>query len=196
MLTDHLQNPSGSSSGPAVGVSAGYAPLSIGTETDGSLVCPAGRAALYALKPTIGIIDTAGIVPVSHSFDAPGPITKTPYDLALLLDVLVQEQPQAQKSYTSALTRSWSDISIATLDPEEWKFPSEILKPVQEATDQIVGLHKYAVPALIDSSKNREIRSAYAKIQTQTKAYVDNASLISFEEFGFHGNYSKEVVTS
>lgn len=139
MLADHSQSPSGSSSGPAVGVSAGYAPVSIGTETDGSLVCPAGRAALYTLKPTIGIIETAGIVPVSHNFNSPGPMARTPHDLALLLDVLVQEQPKGQISYTSALTRSWSDISVATLDPEEWKFPPEILKPVQDATTQIVG---------------------------------------------------------
>ena len=142
MLTDRSQSPSGSSSGSAIGVSAGYAPLSIGTETDGSLVCPAGRAALYTLKPTVGIIETAGIVPVSHTFDAPGPMTKTPYDLALLLDVLVREQPQGQKSYTSALTRSWSDISVATLDPEEWKLPPEVLKPVKEATTQIVGFYQ------------------------------------------------------
>lgn len=150
-LLTHSQSPSGSSSGPAVGVSAGYAPLSIGTETDGSLVCPAGRAALYTLKPTIGIIETTGIVPVSHSFDAPGPMTKTPYDLALLLDVLVRKQPQGQTSYTSALTRSWSDISVATLDPEEWKFPPEFLKPVQEATTQIVGFHQCVERGLIDT---------------------------------------------
>lgn len=151
MLIDHSQSPSGSSSGPAVGVSAGYAPLSIGTETDGSLVCPAGRAALYTLKPTVGIIETAGIVPISHNFDAPGPMTKTPYDLALLLDVLVQEQPQGQKSYTSALTRSWSDISVATLDPEEWAFPPEWLKPVQEATAQIVGFYQCPNSGLINT---------------------------------------------
>ena len=151
MLTDHSQSPSGSSSGPAVGVSAGYAPLSIGTETDGSLVCPAGRAALYTLKPTIGIVETAGIIPVSHNFDALGPMTKTPYDLALLLDVLVREQPQGQTSYTSALTKSWSDVAVATLDPEEWKFPPEILKPVQEATAQIVGSHQYIDSGLINT---------------------------------------------
>lgn len=151
MLANHLQSPSGSSSGPAVSVSAGYAPLSIGTETDGSLVCPAGRAALYTLKPTIGIVESAGIVPVSHNFDAPGPMTKTPYDLALLLDVLVREQPPGQKSYTSALTRSWTDISVATLDPEEWKFPPELLKPVREATIQIVRVHRFFETSLIDT---------------------------------------------
>ncbi len=69
-------------------------------------------------------------------------MTKTPYDLALLLDVLVREQPRGQKSYTSALTGSWRDISVATLDPEEWKFPPEFLKPVQEATTQIVSFHQ------------------------------------------------------
>ncbi|KAL6795156.1 amidase signature domain-containing protein [Trichoderma sp. SZMC 28012] len=56
---DGHSNPSGSSSGSAVGVSAGYAPISVGTETDGSLLCPAGRAAPYAIKPTIGLIPPA-----------------------------------------------------------------------------------------------------------------------------------------
>ena len=138
MLIDYIQSPSGSSSGSAVGVSAGYAPLSIGTETDGSLVCPAGRAALYTLKPTVGIVQTAGIVPVSHNFDSPGPMAKTPYDLALLLDQIVEKQPEGQESYTIALTESWKDISVATLDPGKWRFSPEFLKPVPEATAQIV----------------------------------------------------------
>lgn len=64
---DSHSSPSASSTGSAVAVSAGYAPVSIGTETDGSLVCPAGRAALYTIKPTIGLVPQSDIVPVSHT---------------------------------------------------------------------------------------------------------------------------------
>jgi amidase len=106
-------------------VSAGYAPISIGTETDGSLVCPAGRAALYTIKPTIGLVPQAGIVPVSNNFDS------------AVLDAITDRE--CNVTFTNYLTGSWSDISVATLNPEEWKFPADFVKPVEEASIQIVG---------------------------------------------------------
>jgi amidase len=133
-----LKNPSGSSSGSAVGVSAGYAPLSIGTETDGSLLCPAGRAALYTIKPTIGLVPPQGIVPMSFNFDSAGPMTKSPYDLAVALDVLASRDPS--QSYTTNLTGSWSDISVAVLDYSKWRYPDSIIKPADGAEAQIVDL--------------------------------------------------------
>lgn len=119
-----------------MGVSAGYAPVSIGTETDGSLICPAGRAALYTIKPTIGLVPQDGIVPVSANFDSAGPMTKTVYDLAVLLDAISDRN--GSDSFLSYLTGSWEDISVGTLDPEEWKFPDTFVKPVPSATKQIV----------------------------------------------------------
>ncbi|KAK4147940.1 amidase signature domain-containing protein [Dichotomopilus funicola] len=133
--TDGHSNPSGSSSGSAVEVSAGYTPLAIGTETDGSLVCPAGRAALYTIKPTIGLVPQDGIVPISHHFDSAGPMTKSVHDLAILLDVLAS-RPRSE-SFTRSLTGSWSDISVAVLDPDKWKFPEASVKPVDGAEAQI-----------------------------------------------------------
>ena len=117
-------------------MSAGYAPVSIGSETDGSLICPAGRAALYTIKPTIGLVPQDGIVPVSRHFDSAGPMTKTVYDLAVVLDTITERDPSA--SFTSNLKGSWEEISVATLDPEVWKFPDSFIKPISEATDQIV----------------------------------------------------------
>ncbi|OAP53885.1 hypothetical protein AYL99_11907 [Fonsecaea erecta] len=90
--SDGHSNPSGSSSGSAVAVSAGYSPFSIGTETDGSLIVPAGRAALYTIKPTIGLVPQARIVPISSTFDSAGPMAKTPYDMAVLLDVIIDPE--------------------------------------------------------------------------------------------------------
>jgi amidase len=134
-VTAH-QSPSGSSSGSAVGVSAGYAPLSIGTETDWSLVYPAGRAALYTIKPTIGLVPQDGIVPISSHFDSAGPITKSVYDLATVLDVLASRCPS--ESFKANLTGSWSDISVVVLDPDKWRFPEAWVKPVDGAEAQIV----------------------------------------------------------
>lgn len=77
-----LKTPRGSSSGPAVGVSAGFATVSLGVETDGLVVAPASRVALYAMKPTIGTISMDGVVPVAKSLDSVGGMARSPQDLA------------------------------------------------------------------------------------------------------------------
>jgi len=65
-------------------------------------------------------------------------MTKSVYDLAILLDVLSERE--SDRSFVSSLTRSWDNIGVATLDPEVWKFPDNFLKPVPEATEQTVSL--------------------------------------------------------
>lgn len=102
-------------------------------------MCPAGRAALYTIKPTIGLIPQDGIVPISHHFDSAGPMTKSVYDLASLLDVLAS-RPHSE-SFTRSLNGSWSDISGTVLDPDKWKFPEAWVKPVDGAEGQIVCAH-------------------------------------------------------
>jgi amidase len=82
------RNPCGSSSGSAVAVSANLATAAIGTETDGSILCPAAINGLVGLKPTVGLISRNGIVPISHSQDTPGPMTRSVADAAMLLTVL------------------------------------------------------------------------------------------------------------
>ena len=75
---------SGSSSGTAAAIAAGLAPLGVGTETDGSIVSPSSICGLVGLKPTVGRMSRTGIVPISHSQDTPGPMTRTVADAALL----------------------------------------------------------------------------------------------------------------
>jgi amidase len=82
------RNPCGSSSGSAVAVAAHLAPLAVGTETDGSIVCPAGSNGVVGIKPAIGTVSQSGIVPIAHSQDTAGPLARTVADAALLLDVL------------------------------------------------------------------------------------------------------------
>ncbi len=81
-------NPCGSSSGSAVAVAARLAPLAVGTETDGSIVCPAGANGVVGVKPTLGAISQRGIVPVAGSQDTAGPLARSVADVALLLGVL------------------------------------------------------------------------------------------------------------
>jgi len=78
------RNTSGSSSGTAAAIAAGLAPLGIGTETDGSIVSPSSICGLVGLKPTVGRMSRDGIIPIAHTQDTPGPMTRTVADAALL----------------------------------------------------------------------------------------------------------------
>jgi amidase len=86
-------SPGGSSSGSAVAVAAGLCAAAIGTETSGSLLFPASQNGLVTVKPTVGLISRAGIVPIAHSQDTAGPMTRTVRDAAMLLNVLAAEDP-------------------------------------------------------------------------------------------------------
>ncbi len=82
------RNPSGSSSGSAAAVAANLCAFAIGTETDGSIVSPASHCGVVGLKPTLGLISRAGIIPIAHSQDTAGPMTRTVTDAALVLGTL------------------------------------------------------------------------------------------------------------
>src|SRR5256714_9268103 len=82
------RNPCGSSSGTGAAIAANLAAIGVGTETDGSVVCPSNANSLVGIKPTVGLVSRAGIVPISHSQDTAGPMCRTVTDAALLLSVL------------------------------------------------------------------------------------------------------------
>jgi amidase len=95
------RSPVGSSSGSAAAVAAGLAPLAVGTETDGSITCPAAACGIVGLKPTVGRISRSGVVPISHSQDTPGPMARTVADAALLLTVLAGPDPDDRATRTA-----------------------------------------------------------------------------------------------
>ena len=134
------QNPLGSSSGPCIAVSAGLAPIALGTETIGSLVTPAVRASLFTIKPTYGLVNATNIVPITARYDTAGPIGKTTKDVADLMDVLVDHDKThvPEGTYASAIVSDWTDIRVGTLDPEIWRLPDAFVKPVPGATKQTV----------------------------------------------------------
>jgi amidase len=88
-----LVSPGGSSSGSAAAVAAGLAAAAIGTETSGSLLSPASQCGLVTVKPTVGLVSRAGIIPIAHSQDTAGPLTRTVRDAAILLQVLAACDP-------------------------------------------------------------------------------------------------------
>ncbi len=83
------RNPCGSSSGSGAAASANFAAVSIGTETDGSIVCPANENGVVGIKPTVGLVSRAGVVPISHTQDTIGPHARTVADAAAVLGALV-----------------------------------------------------------------------------------------------------------
>ncbi len=110
------RNPSGSSSGSAAGVAAGLAPLAVGTETDGSIVCPASACGIVGIKPTNGLVSRRGIVPISPVQDTAGPLGTCVADAAALLSVLAAADPEDPVSETEndVAERAGFDLSAAS----------------------------------------------------------------------------------
>jgi len=106
------RTPCGSSSGSATAVAASLAAAAIGTETDGSIVCPSAMSALVGLKPTVGLVSRHGIVPIAPSQDTAGPMTRTVRDAALLLNVLAGEDPADPRTAESRGKRA-ADYTMA-----------------------------------------------------------------------------------
>ncbi|MDQ5838863.1 MAG: amidase [Acidobacteriota bacterium] len=88
------RNPCGSSSGSGAAVSANLCLVAVGTETDGSIVCPSGTCGVVGIKPTIGLVSRSGVVPISHTQDTAGPMARTVADAAALLNVLTGFDPR------------------------------------------------------------------------------------------------------
>jgi amidase len=132
------RNPSGSSSGSAAGVGAALAPVAVGTETDGSIVCPASACGIVGIKPTNGLVSRRGIVPISPVQDTAGPMATCVADAVALLSVLVGTDPldpvasedldSAERAIASAARTSFADsLDAAALDGARlgiWRDPS------------------------------------------------------------------------
>jgi amidase len=94
------RNPCGSSSGSGAAVSAGLCAAAVGTETDGSIVCPSSATGIVGLKPTLGLVSRSGIIPIAHSQDTAGPMTRTVTDAAILLGAIEGAVPDPHDSAT------------------------------------------------------------------------------------------------
>ncbi|MFQ5982263.1 MAG: amidase family protein, partial [Woeseiaceae bacterium] len=88
-----LRNPCGSSSGSAVAVAANLTTVAVGTETNGSVVCPSGINGIVGIKPSLGLVSRDGIIPIAHSQDTAGPMARSVRDAALLLNAMVARDP-------------------------------------------------------------------------------------------------------
>ncbi|HSI78729.1 MAG TPA: amidase [Lunatimonas sp.] len=95
------RNPCGSSAGSGAAVSANFAVMAIGTETNGSIVCPSTANGIVGIKPTVGLISRSGVIPISYTQDTPGPMTRTVRDGAISLGTMVGLDPRDDKTIAS-----------------------------------------------------------------------------------------------
>jgi amidase len=113
------RNPCGSSSGSAVAVAANLCAAAVGTETDGSIVCPSHTNGIVGLKPTLGLVSRSGIIPIAHSQDTAGPMARTVADAAALLCALTGVDPRDPE--TASSDGQASGDYTAYLDPDGLK---------------------------------------------------------------------------
>ena len=160
------RNPCGSSSGSGAAVSGNLCVVAVGTETDGSIVCPSSANGIVGIKPTLGLISRAGIIPISHSQDTSGPMARTVRDAAILLGALAGSDPR--------------DPATADAGAKLQKDYTQFLDPNGLKGARIGVARKYfGFSDAVDALMNRmidEMKSAGAEI-------VDPADLESFGKF-------------
>ncbi|WNV76501.1 amidase family protein [Geodermatophilus sp. DSM 44513] len=146
------RNPCGSSSGSAAGVAASLAQVSIGTETDGSIVCPAGSTGIVGHKPTLGLVSRDGIAPISAEQDTAGPMARHAVDAALLLEVVAgqDDADAATAEIPEDLSGDLADLDADALDGARigvWTLTAEQAEAVDDGTEAVFANAVKAVEA-------------------------------------------------
>jgi amidase len=114
------RNPCGSSSGSAAAVTVNFTAVSLGTETDGSIVCPANANGVVGIKPTVGLTSRAGVVPISHTQDTVGPHGRTVADAAAALSVIQSRTSDGRDPATAGVPLGWQGRARPTNIPTDY----------------------------------------------------------------------------
>ena len=150
------RNACGSSSGSGAAVSANLSTVAVGTETDGSIVCPSNANGIVGIKPTVGLISRAGIIPIAHSQDTAGPMTRTVRDAAIVLGALAGPDPRdpatgnakarVEKDYTQFLDANGLRGARIGVARKYFGFSDA----VDELMNHLIGEMKAAGAAIVD----------------------------------------------
>jgi amidase len=160
------RNPCGSSSGTGAAVAANFCAVGVGTETDGSVVCPSSANGLVGIKPTLGLIGRSGIIPIAHSQDTAGPMARTVQDASILLTALAGFDPR--DSATAEMK------SRPALDYTKFLDPNGLRGARLGIARKYFGFHD-ATDALMES--------VIDEMKKQGAIVVDPADIPSFGEF-------------
>ncbi len=158
------RNPCGSSSGSGAAVAAGMVPAAIGTETDGSITCPAAINGIVGFKPTVGFVSRSHVVPISHSQDTPGPMTLTVRDAALIMNAIAGTDP--------------ADPATAEADRRRTDFTAG-LRP-----DALRGVRIGVMRFSVAPGTNAAFEEALGVLRAQGAVLVDIADIPNRQEIG------------
>lgn len=170
------RNPCGSSSGSAVAVAAGFAPVAIGTETNGSIICPSQSNGIVGLKPTVGLVPGKGIIPIAWSQDVAGPMAKSVEDAMLVLEVIADPDPE-----NPAKIKNWP--------PQNWSARPSLpaVLPEKPLLGKRIGVYTNS------NGKDKRVDSLFSASQEMLRSL--GASLVEIEEiFPSSTNYASYQV--
>jgi amidase len=189
------RNPCGSSSGTGAGIAANLAAVGIGTETDGSIVCPSATNGLVGIKPTVGLIGGSGIVPISHSQDTAGPMARNVSDAAILLTALVTNAAHrfdyAESLDANGLTGARIGVvrKLADSNPDVKPLYDQAIAALRVAGATIVdvelpNLGKYddAESTVLQFEFKHDVNAYLASLPASSKAPHSLAELITFDK--------------
>jgi amidase len=177
---DPTRSPCGSSSGSGVAVAANLCMMAIGTETDGSIVCPSGINGIVGIKPTLGLWSRSGIIPISHSQDTPGPMARTVKDAAIFLAALSGPDPEDEA--TRHLPAGYNDQYLKDLNAGALQgvrigvirdfmgFHSEVDKVMEENFELIRGLGATLVDVKCAGDRSKWNEAEWLVLKYELKA--------------------------
>jgi amidase len=162
----------GSSSGSGAAVSAGLAPVAIGTETNGSITCPAALNGVVGLKPTVGSVPTAGVVPISASQDSPGPFGRSVRDVALVYEVMSARndciascESESAKELRVGVVEAWLTGDGRT--DAAFERAASLLGP------RVAAMQAVGVPAIDDEVGDDQVAVLVGELVDDLGAYLD-----------------------
>ncbi|KAL7935680.1 amidase signature domain-containing protein [Trichoderma chlorosporum] len=177
----------------AVGVSAGFGIVSLGVETDGSIISPASRAALYAMKPTIGTVSMDGVVPVTESLDSVGAMARSPADLAVVTEMLQATGPNHDERLSQLMTRKWDGLRIGFVDENVWKLPEWLCKNDDAALSQMRKEYHSVRKMLSDAGVHVEYP---VLLPPSERVWQGIGEIMSYEFQGVLNNYLETLDSS
>ncbi|MET0240912.1 MAG: amidase [Sphingobium sp.] len=176
------RSPCGSSSGSGAAVAASFAAAALGTETDGSVVCPSAMNGLVGLKPTMGLVSRTHVIPISHSQDTPGPMARSVRDTAILFSAMIASDPadaatkdadRHRRDYAAGLdTASLKGARIAVVRP---KMPADLAARFDAALAVLAAQGAVLVPVeqpRLDGLDEAELAVLLAELKADLNIYL------------------------